>query len=166
MCVWGWGVGGDKSGENTTFTGLDTDRPDAVCSQPKTRSSDDIKLRVSGDRLGFSDTGVATLWYTLLYSVVSALVGNLRFNIGEASPGVGHYNPQGTGANNAFGSHFVLAGRKWTEAFCNQDSDLDGLSNGEELGDPDCVWRVGEEPSRTDEITHPGTFAASHHTDR
>ncbi|GFR74498.1 temptin precursor [Elysia marginata] len=75
---------------------------------------------------------------------------------GKRSPGVGHYNREGTGTNNAFGSDFALAGRKWTEAFCNADSDFDGLSNGQELGDPECVWRVGEKPSRTDDITHPG----------
>ncbi|GFS14086.1 temptin precursor [Elysia marginata] len=77
---------------------------------------------------------------------------------GENWPGFGHYNRWGAGTNNAFGSDFAVAGRKWTEAFCNADSDGDGLSNGQELGDPECVWRVGEKPSRTEDITHPGRW--------
>jgi hypothetical protein len=29
----------------------------------------------------------------------------------------------------------------WGETLCKMDSDGDGISNGEELGDPDCIWR-------------------------
>ncbi|GFS13322.1 temptin precursor [Elysia marginata] len=76
----------------------------------------------------------------------------------EIWPGFAHYNRGGAGTNNAFGSDFAVAGRKWTEAFCNADSDGDGLSNGQELGDPECVWRVGEKPSRTEDITHPASL--------
>lgn len=36
------------------------------------------------------------------------------------------------------------------------DSDGDGLSNGEELGDPQCDWQKGNTPHRTVNITHPG----------
>ena len=36
------------------------------------------------------------------------------------------------------------------------DSDGDGWSNGEELGDPDCTWTPGSTPKRTSDITHPG----------
>ena len=37
------------------------------------------------------------------------------------------------------------------------DSDGDGITNGMELGDPDCVWAVGAEPPEFEgEITHPG----------
>ena len=38
------------------------------------------------------------------------------------------------------------------------DSDGDGRSNGEELGDPECVWTQGTEPQRTAELSHPGKF--------
>lgn len=41
---------------------------------------------------------------------------------------------------------------------CTADSDGDGRTNGEELGDPSCVWSVGQEPSRTVNITHPGEY--------
>ena len=36
------------------------------------------------------------------------------------------------------------------------DSDGDGMTNGEELGDPQCVWIPGNNPNRTTHITHPG----------
>ena len=36
------------------------------------------------------------------------------------------------------------------------DSDGDGITNGEELGDPQCVWTPGNNPNRTTNITHPG----------
>ncbi|CAG2219261.1 unnamed protein product [Mytilus edulis] len=46
---------------------------------------------------------------------------------------------------------------KWTSDFCNTDSHKDGLSNGEELGDPDCIWTPGKQTSkRTENISHPG----------
>ena len=37
-----------------------------------------------------------------------------------------------------------------------KDSDCDGLTNGYELGDPDCTWEPGKTPARTTRITHPG----------
>ena len=33
---------------------------------------------------------------------------------------------------------------------------MDGLTNGYELGDPDCMWKTGDAPARTKNITHPG----------
>ena len=39
------------------------------------------------------------------------------------------------------------------------DSDEDGRTNGEELGDPQCVWEEGEVPEATNfQISHPGTY--------
>ena len=35
------------------------------------------------------------------------------------------------------------------------DSDGDGKTNGEELGDPNCTWTPGAQPSMTTGITHP-----------
>lgn len=37
-----------------------------------------------------------------------------------------------------------------------KDSDGDGLTNGEELGDPCCKWSVGKDPERTTMLSHPG----------
>mmetsp|Transcript_12289 Transcript_12289/g.15918 ORF Transcript_12289/g.15918 Transcript_12289/m.15918 type:complete len:336 (-) Transcript_12289:751-1758(-) len=45
--------------------------------------------------------------------------------------------------NNQFGADFDDEGRSWTVAFCQMDSDGDGFSNGEELGDPNCTWTQG-----------------------
>nr|KAG5695070.1 hypothetical protein BaRGS_032563 [Batillaria attramentaria] len=44
----------------------------------------------------------------------------------------------------------------WSSTLCRLDSDGDGLTNGQELGDPDCVWTPGQIPARTTGITHPG----------
>eukprot|EP00966_Prymnesium_polylepis_P158918 3673583-Prymnesium_polylepis.1 len=64
---------------------------------------------------------------------------------------------------NPFGRDFGAAGFRWSEALCRQDSDGDGLTNGEEVGDPDCIWyHGGVAPSRTNVTTlsHPGIFSA------
>ncbi|XP_059175935.1 tyramine beta-hydroxylase-like [Physella acuta] len=71
-------------------------------------------------------------------------------------PGVGHENPYGGGARNPFGEAFKNSGYKWTKELCSQDSDGDGRTNGQELGDPSCIWAPGERPFRLDSITHPG----------
>lgn len=55
-----------------------------------------------------------------------------------------------------FGLAFVAAGKQWTPALCNADSDGDGITNGQEMGDPDCVWTVGAVPSCTENVSHPG----------
>lgn len=40
------------------------------------------------------------------------------------------------------------------------DSDGDGMTNGYELGDPNCVWIAGQgiTPERVIDITHPGKY--------
>lgn len=79
--------------------------------------------------------------------------------------GVGHIAPSPTHhptyilggfPRNEFGHDFAAAGHRWTAWLCRHDSDGDGLSNGEELGDPACVWRPGDEPRYGSNITHPG----------
>lgn len=42
----------------------------------------------------------------------------------------------------------------WTPELCRADSDGDGLSNGAELGDPDCTWSKGG--ARRVALSHPG----------
>ena len=49
-----------------------------------------------------------------------------------------------------------MEGKRWTVGLCEKDSDGDGYTNGEELGDPACIWNEGDEPSQTSGITHPG----------
>ena len=70
-------------------------------------------------------------------------------------PGVGHLDKSGGGNRNAFGNDFAAAGHSWTQDLCEKDSDGDGLTNGEELGDPDCIWEVGQTPSFP-ALSHPG----------
>jgi len=90
----------------------------------------------------------------------------LRIPNGESVPhpckanymwgGVGHMDPKGAGQRNDFGEAFEKAGHKWTEELCRKDSDGDGKTNGQELGDPDCTWQEGEVPERVADISHPG----------
>ena len=47
--------------------------------------------------------------------------------------------------------------KRWTRALCEADSDGDGESNGEELGDPSCVWKKGHTPAQP-ASSHPGTL--------
>ncbi|KAK3767664.1 hypothetical protein RRG08_022699 [Elysia crispata] len=74
---------------------------------------------------------------------------------GRTAQGVGHVLADGGGARNGFGQAFAAAGG-WTSALCNADSDGDGISNGAELGDPNCNWSQGQTPESTSGITHPG----------
>ncbi|XP_048768193.1 temptin-like [Ostrea edulis] len=56
---------------------------------------------------------------------------------------------------NVFGTDFSLESHTWTQKLCNSDSDGDGKSNGEELGDAECVWVKGGKPAK-DATGHPG----------
>lgn len=69
---------------------------------------------------------------------------------------LGHNGCVSGAPRNKFGLDFKAAGLKWTKALCKKDSDGDGVTNGEELGDPCCVWRPGKKPARTTVLSHPG----------
>ena len=51
-------------------------------------------------------------------------------------------SPYGGGARNSFGMDYDRNGKRWANV-CELDSDQDGFTNGEELGDPNCQWRRG-----------------------
>ncbi|XP_070174485.1 tyramine beta-hydroxylase-like [Littorina saxatilis] len=70
--------------------------------------------------------------------------------------GVGHENALGGGVKNAFGLDFLRLGATWSVELCQLDSDGDGKTNGEELGDSQCTWTPGTLPPRISGITHPG----------
>ncbi|XP_064649344.1 temptin-like [Lineus longissimus] len=70
--------------------------------------------------------------------------------------GVGHWSPAGSNARNPFGLAFKAAGYSWTQTLCKADSDGDGKTNGQELGDPNCDWVIGKAPATSDGISHPG----------
>ena len=46
--------------------------------------------------------------------------------------------------------------KKWTVDLCRKDSDGDGKTKGQELGDPNCVWVEGIVPELQDGLSHPG----------
>lgn len=69
---------------------------------------------------------------------------------------MGHANGVDGGPLNAFGEAFNVANQQWTPALCQQDSDGDGATNGEELGDPCCRWTPGGALAATAMVTHPG----------
>lgn len=75
--------------------------------------------------------------------------------------GVGHTTCAGHGALNVFGLDFDAAGHKWTKELCEKDSDGDGLTNGEELGDPCCLfqsWSIVSDYTSSFQPSHPGDF--------
>ncbi|XP_065179304.1 uncharacterized protein LOC135809805 [Sycon ciliatum] len=75
---------------------------------------------------------------------------------------IGHVaqcNGPPSGAGNVFGRAFIASGGNWTTV-CPQDSDGDGYTNGEELGDPSCSFSPGATPERSTNLSHPG-FACS-----
>ena len=61
---------------------------------------------------------------------------------------------------NHFGRDFAAAGYNWTKAFCEMDSDDDGVSNGAELGDPCCDFASGGSPARSTDLSYPGEFSS------
>jgi len=57
--------------------------------------------------------------------------------------GLGHTSCNGGGSLNKFGQDFQGASNSYTGELCLKDSDSDGLTNGDEMGDPCCMWRSG-----------------------
>ncbi|RYG45615.1 hypothetical protein EON67_10415, partial [archaeon] len=45
---------------------------------------------------------------------------------------------------------------RWTLSLCAADTDGDGFTNGDELGDPCCSWQAGTEAPVTHDISDPG----------
>mmetsp|Transcript_19434 Transcript_19434/g.23247 ORF Transcript_19434/g.23247 Transcript_19434/m.23247 type:complete len:708 (+) Transcript_19434:142-2265(+) len=79
-------------------------------------------------------------------------------------PGVGHATCAGGSVPiNPFGEALKGAGHQWTVELCMADSDGDGATNGEELGDPCCTWSATQSDNsdmlallRSAEVSHPG----------
>lgn len=72
---------------------------------------------------------------------------------------IGHNDCKSGAPRNQFGKDFAAAGMKWTKALCEKDSDGDGVTNGEELGDPCCTWTKangGAKGFRSSGLSHPG----------
>ncbi|RLN86773.1 hypothetical protein BBJ28_00003157, partial [Nothophytophthora sp. Chile5] len=72
-------------------------------------------------------------------------------------PAIGHSDDTGdSSATNSFGDAFASAGKSWTTELCQADTDGDGQTNGQELGDPCCEWTQGATPRWTSGVSHPG----------
>jgi hypothetical protein len=59
-----------------------------------------------------------------------------------------------------FANSFYSSGQKWNKAICQADTDGDGQSNGFEMGDPCCVWSVGQTPMFTTSLSDPNSAAS------
>ena len=76
-------------------------------------------------------------------------------------PAVGHWRSKGGDGSkyslNPFGRDFGHHGFQWNTDLCRSDSDEDGKTNGEELGDPNCEWtQKSHEPPVANATSHPG----------
>lgn len=74
-----------------------------------------------------------------------------------------HLNPNGGGTRNDFGRLVdeiaVGCNEFWGPALASEDSDGDGRTNGEELGDPNGTWNpLLPDPGDPSEVTNPGVF--------
>lgn len=76
---------------------------------------------------------------------------------------LGHVDTSGGGELNAFGTDFGSAGFAWTTKLCEADSDEDGQTNGQELGDPCCKWaaKSSEKVQWITGVSHPGDAAST-----
>lgn len=72
-------------------------------------------------------------------------------------PAIGHVDWFG-GELNTFGVHFKQSNFTWTRELCEMDSNQDGRTNGDELGDPFCTWTPGTQPYSSLNLTNPGIF--------
>lgn len=72
------------------------------------------------------------------------------------APACGHLDAAGQDGTNDFGKAYKKFGNTWNKQLCEADSDGDGFTNGQEMGDPCCTWtptNTGE--LITDGISHP-----------
>jgi len=108
----------------------------------------------------------AIIFFSISFTVarsfrVSEIPNGDNFSCGNC-----HVSPLGGGARNAFGSIIEAqylsapgaAGHvQWGPALASLDSDGDGVSNGEELQDPNGLWTTGNpNPGNSSLVTNPG----------
>jgi hypothetical protein len=86
----------------------------------------------------------------------------IRTTVSRSGASLGHATTTRGGALDDFGRAYEQQNRRWTVALCQADSDKDGIPNGVELGDPNCVWK-----SRADDnlvasaaVSDPGNSAS------
>lgn len=80
-----------------------------------------------------------------------------RWDSGITCERLGHIDCIPGAPRNPFGLDFKAAGLLWTKELCKKDSDGDGLTNGQELGDPCCEWSAeNKTPLRLTQLSHLG----------
>src|SRR5690242_19057141 len=84
--------------------------------------------------------------------------------IPNGSCGACHVVPTATPADrNKFGQAAEAIGGSadaWWGQLASKDSDGDGQTNGQELGDPCGTWKPGGAPQRTTDISNPGSASS------
>jgi hypothetical protein len=108
--------------------------------------------------------------FALVAALAAATAADARPNYpgylpnGSAIDGRGcvncHNNANGGGSRNSFGSAISNAGLNWSSV-CHLDSDGDGQTNGQEMGDPDCVWSGSGPGARTTALSNPGKASST-----
>jgi hypothetical protein len=108
-----------------------------------------------------------TMRTTLLTSTALGLTLFTLAGSADAYPDYGAAIPNGVnqcrychtqadgGPRTAFGTAFQSAGDQWAAALATKDSDGDGQTNAEELGDPCGTFLEKMEPGRTSDISDP-----------
>ncbi|MFA3783318.1 T9SS type A sorting domain-containing protein [Melioribacteraceae bacterium 4301-Me] len=108
------------------------------------------------------------LFLTLFIAAITFLVGR-EFRVNKIPNGSinscsnCHFNPSGGGPRNPFGqaveTRVTPGGFEdfWDSSLAAMDSDGDGFSNGQELQDPNGLWRPGQpNPGDPSKVTNPG----------
>lgn len=76
------------------------------------------------------------------------------------SPNIGHLSADGTTGLNDFGEAYAKTDG-WGAELCMEDTDGDGYTNGQELGDPCCTWTTSNTAGLiTSGISHPSDASA------
>ena len=102
---------------------------------------------------------ILTLFLSCIYVTQTHHIAEARPNYVNRVPtsfscSTCHIDGQPKSIRNSFGIAFLQAGLAWAP-ICDDDSDMDGFSNGAELNDPDCLWVRGT-PLPMGEQSRPG----------
>ncbi|CAC5410877.1 unnamed protein product [Mytilus coruscus] len=95
-------------------------------------------------------------WPSYRFNIPNGNVVPNPCNPADIWTAVGHGKPKVFAPRNPFGEDFLRYGLTWNRYLCMTDSDGDGRTNGEELGDPTCEWEQTNPTSLSTTVSHPG----------